>query len=75
MRLPSKSTPYAKSVIAYFAEVLTILAKGDQPVLEVYNTLEKSDKNLPDFLAALDCLYALGQLGEIDEEGTLHYVG
>lgn len=73
MKLPSKTTPYNRSVLALFPRILSILKKQDMRVVD----LQKEFPNLPlgDFISALDCLYALRTI-EIDEErGLISYVG
>lgn len=74
MRLPSKTTPYERSVIPYFSRIAGILENGDAAPQTVYEKLDMKDKNRGDYLDALDCMYALGRV-ELTEGGLLHYAG
>lgn len=73
MRLPSKSTPYKDSVIAFFPAILGLLKQGDLSVLELYK--QAQILNVSDYSNALDCLFALGKIEITEEGGLLHYVG
>ena len=74
MRLPNKVTPYAKSVIALFPDILGKLAQQDMSPKELFEKTKSRKYDMADFLSALDCLFALAEI-ELDEEGRLlHYV-
>ena len=73
MKLPSKTTPYNRSVLALFPEILSILKKKAMRVADLQK--EFPDIPLVDFISALDCLYALRAI-ELDEKrGLISYVG
>lgn len=73
MKLPSKTTPYNRSVLALFPEILSILKKQAMRVSDLQK--EFPDIPLGDFISALDCLYALRAI-ELDEKrGLISYVG
>ena len=73
MKLPSKTTPYSRSVLALFPGILSILKKRNMRVADLQK--EFSDVPFGDLISALDCLYALRAI-ELDEErGLISYVG
>ncbi len=73
MKLPSKSIPYSRSVLALFPVILSLLKKQNMQVIDLQKEL--SDVPLGDLVSALDCLYALRTI-ELDEErGRIFYVG
>lgn len=74
MRLPSKVTPYTKSVIASFPVILAHLEQQDMSPKDLFETIVSDKNDMGDFLSALDCLFALGKI-DLLEEGVLHYVG
>ena len=73
MRLPNKTTPYEDSVFIYFLDVIKLVRQNSLPVLEVYSQVSVHNKNLSDFLDALDCLYAIGCI-KLTREGDIEYV-
>ncbi len=73
MKLPSKTTPYKRSVLSLFPGILSALKKQDMRVADLQK--EFSDVPFGDFISALDCLYALRAI-ELDEErGLISCVG
>ena len=74
MRLPSKTTPYERSVMSYFPSIAAVLADKDTAPTELYEAIDVSGKNIGDYLDALDCLFAIGRLA-LTEGGLLRYVG
>jgi len=74
MRLPNKVTPYKKSVLARFPGVLDALIQKDMSPKELFELTAAGKKDMEDFLAALDCLHALGVIVLLEEGGVLHYV-
>ena len=72
MKLPSKTTPYERSVLALFPKILRVLREQDKDVSELY-TAAGAD-NYSDFMSALDCLYALGKIKLDPERRLLQYV-
>ena len=74
MKLPSKLTPYKKSLIPYFVIILDLLTQNSMTPAELYEKVKKKKlKNLTEFCDALDCLFVLGKI-EL-KEGVLIYVG
>ena len=75
MQFPSKVTPYKKSVLSLFPEIMGRLEQRDVPLLELmHDTIEEKERiNL--FIDALDCLFALGRIEIKDGTEVLHYVG
>ncbi len=74
MRLPNKVTPYSKSVIARFPEILTVLKERDMTPNELLTSVKGSKDNVSEVLDAIDCLYALKKIELIQERSLLHYV-
>lgn len=73
MRFPSKVTPYKKSSLSKFPVILSLLAESDLSPSELYAKVQKSKvKDIDEFVAILDCLYALRKI-EV-KGGLLHYV-
>lgn len=70
MKLPGKTTTYKDSVISLFPDILRLLKKEDITVTELRKIIKADSGN---YIAALDCLYALGKI-EISERGLLHFV-
>ncbi|MBQ6480300.1 MAG: hypothetical protein IJI45_04195 [Anaerolineaceae bacterium] len=70
MKLPGKSTPYKTSIMALFPPILSALKEDDLAVSDLFDRL---DTDYGSYIAALDCLYALGRV-EICERRMLHYV-
>jgi len=60
------------SVIAAFPPILCALEPKDMAPSELYGQCKPMP--IGEFVGALDCLYALGKVELIQEEGTLHYV-
>ena len=74
MRLPHKVTPYAKSIIALFPDILEELSQQDMSPKELFEKTKSIKYDMADFLSALDCLFALGKLELIEEGRLLRYV-
>lgn len=75
MRLPNKVTPYKKSIIARFPDILLCLEQREMSPRELFEYTTAGKKDMGDFLSALDCLFALGEVGLDEERGVLYYVG
>lgn len=74
MRLPSKVTPYKQSIFPIFEVILKSLKPGALSPSALYAKVGNKIPNVGDYIATLDCLYALNAI-EIDpEDGLLHYV-
>ena len=73
LRLPSKDTPYAESVIALFPEILGKLQHADVSIQEMYELALQKNWDTANFFAALDCLFALGRIQFDDERKVLSY--
>lgn len=73
MKLPSKTTPYNRSVLALFPGILSILKKQDMRVADLQK--EFSAVPLGDFISALECLYALRAMEFDEKRGLISYVG
>lgn len=74
MRLPNKVTSYKNSIIALFPDILEALSQQDMSPKELFERTMSRQKNMADFLSALDCLFALGKVKLIEEERVLRYV-
>jgi hypothetical protein len=74
MRLPNKVIPYTNSVIALFPDILEALAQQDMSPKELFEITAFRKKDMADFLSALNCLFALGEIELIEEGRVLHYV-
>ena len=67
MQLPNKLYSYQKSTLALLPKVLKELETGSKSVHELYSILYPMLDEATDFLAAMDCLYALGKIDTTDE--------
>ena len=74
MRLPNKVTSYTNSVIAIFPDILHALAQQDMSPKELFEKTKSRKYDMADFLSALDCLFALGEIELIEEGRLLRYV-
>ncbi|WP_366923842.1 hypothetical protein MFMK1_000758 [Metallumcola ferriviriculae] len=74
MRLPNKVTTYTNSIIALFPNILEALEESDMIPKELFEQVSLGKGTMGDFLSALDCLFALGQIEIIEEGRVLHYV-
>lgn len=74
MRLPNKVTSYSNSVIARFPDILECLEQQDISPKDLFEQTTLGKKDMSDFLSALDCLFALGEIELTEEGGLLHYV-
>lgn len=73
MKLPSKVTPFKKSIIAKFIPVLIELRKGDLSPSQLYKKTKNKFQNLAEFLEVLDCLFILEKIILIEDKEVLHY--
>lgn len=71
MRLPNKVTSYTQSIIPKALKLASILNEKDYTVTSIYEKVEKQ-MSINEFIDALDCLFALGQITLHKE--VLHYV-
>ncbi len=74
MRLPSKVTPYKRSVLPLFELILKLLKAGPLSPSALLSKLGSKISNVGDFIEALDCLYALNAIELDPKDGLLHYV-
>lgn len=75
MRLPSKITPYDRSLIARFPILLKEIEKGNVTPSSLYMKTKKRFSGLGEFIQALECLYALGKIDWSQETEVLAIVG
>lgn len=75
MKFPSKVVPFAESTFVHFIPILTALEDKQYTPLSLYTKLDARRRpNLPEYIDALTCLYALRKI-ELDSElGVLHRV-
>lgn len=74
MRLPSKVTPYQKSILYKFPMLLGPLSQKDYSPLELYALVKNKMNTIGEFMTVIECLYLLGRIEWKDQEGVLHYV-
>ncbi len=70
MQLPNKLYSYKMSTLSLIPVVLTELKKGPTCVRDLFVEIRPSLTEVTDFLAVMDCLYALRAV-EIDNEGKV----
>ena len=71
MKFPNKVTPFNQSVLSKLVPIIQILQEKDYTVYTLYNSLPVK-MTISEYIAALDCLYALGVF-TLNKE-VLHYV-
>ncbi len=75
MRLPSKVTPYRRSILPYFPIVIKALQQeGDIGPGDLFQKVKHNGIDMADFIEILDGLYLLGRIDFILGKGVLHYV-
>lgn len=74
MRLPSKVTPYKRSILSKFPPILSELQKKDMRVVDLYEKMKKKNVAIDDFIEALDCLFVLGKVEFMPDKEVLRYV-
>ena len=75
MRFPSKVTPYSDSILAKFPIILSALEKEDLTPTALYTKVKTKISDIGELVEIIDCLFALGKVVILEEEGVLHYVG
>ena len=74
MKLPNKVISYNESILSLFPILLFSLQKSASSILQLYEQVKSKNKDVNDFLVALDCLYALNKISFNDTNGRLYYV-
>ena len=70
MQLPNKLYSYERSTLALVPKVLNILKNQLMSVLDLYRDMEQELEEASDFVAVMDCLYALRAI-DITDEGEV----
>ncbi|WP_347283189.1 ABC-three component system middle component 7 [Bacteroides caecimuris] len=70
MQLPNKLYSYERSTLALVPKVLNILKNQQMSVLDLYRDMEQELEEASDFVAVMDCLYALRAI-DITDEGEV----
>lgn len=74
MRLPSKVTTYADSMLSKFPIVLGYLSEQDMSPAELYKKMKPKVEDVGELLEIIDCLYVLGKLELVPDREVLRYV-
>ena len=75
MKFPSKVVPFAESTFTYFAPILTALEGKQYTPLTLYNKLLPYRRpDLPEYIDALTCLFALHKIELDSDMGVLRRV-
>ncbi len=74
MKFPNKVTSYKESVLSKLTPILDLLSRKNMQIYEIYIETKEQYSSCSDFIDALDCLFALGKIEYLDDEGVLHYV-
>jgi len=74
VRLPSKVTPYRKSILSKFPVVLTALSSQDMSPNELYTKVKSKGISMADYIEILDSLFLLNKIELIPEKEVLHCV-
>ena len=73
MKLPSKVTPFNKSVLSKLSVVLVNLQESELTPYDLYLKTKNSFVDVVEFLDAIDCLLLLGKI-TYSRKGRLRYV-
>ena len=71
MQLPNKLYSYQKSTLALIPRVLQEIKNGNTNVVTIYHAISWILDDPTDFLAVMDCLYALSAI-EMTNEGEVN---
>ena len=71
MQLPNELYSYGQSTLALLPTVLSLIGDREVGVIDIYQQMAGDYHDPSDFLAAMDCLYALRAI-EMTEEGMVH---
>lgn len=71
MQLPNKLYSYKNSTLALVSVVLKELKEGQLPVIDLYKKIKPVLNDPTDFIAVMDCLYAL-RAADIDDKGEVY---
>ena len=74
MRLPSKVTPFRRSILFKFPAVIKVLKQGDICPGDLFQRVKRNGIDMADFIEILDGLYLLGRIDFLSGKGVLHYV-
>lgn len=74
MRLPSKVTPYKKSIFYVMPDIIRTLEENDMSPIDLYKQIRHRDLSLSDYIEALDCLFILGCIEINLNREVIHYV-
>lgn len=74
MRLPSKVTPYKKSILSKFPAVLMALSEKDMSPNELYMKVKNKGISMADYMEILDSLFLLNKIELLSEKEVLHCV-
>ena len=70
MQLPNKLYSYKDSTLSLIPVVLKEIKDSPVPVRELYERVKPSLKDATDFIAVMDCLYAL-KAADLNDEGEV----
>ncbi len=74
MKLPSKVTSYSESVLCKLPVILDALMTKDMSPYSLYQEVRTNFSGVPEYIDALDCLFALQAIRITAENGVIHYV-
>ena len=70
MQLPNKLYSYEKSTLSLIPLALKEIGNEKTNIIELFQSINQKLDNPTDFLAVMDCLYALNAI-KMDEKGDL----
>ena len=74
MRLPSKVTPFRRSILFKFPAVIKVLKQGNIRPGDLFQKVKRNGIEMADFIEILDGLYLPGRIDFVSGKGVLHYV-
>ena len=72
MKFPNKVIPYKKSILSKLPLVLDALDQKEQTPHQLYESLKSKTDDITEFVALLDCLFALNKIELTDGKVLTH---
>jgi hypothetical protein len=73
MLLPSKVTPFKKSVLTKYLLLLKEIKAEDISAIELFKKVKPKIGSIAEYLEVLDCLFALKKIELTEKTEVLHY--
>lgn len=74
MIIPSKITPYKKSILCKLPYILDKLQQEDEKLVKLWDTTQSYFDDINEFILALDVAFVLGTIEYSKDNGVIKYV-